>query len=65
MNGWGGKREGAGRPLVGGVPRKPRPIRATDDEWKVIKAFAEIARKDIEKAQKLINTKQALHATAP
>ncbi len=57
MNGWGGKRAGAGRPLVGGVPRKPRPIRATDDEWEVIKAFAEIVRKDIEKAQKLINTK--------
>ena len=54
MNGWGGKREGAGRPLVGGVPRKPRPIRATDEEWDVIKAFAEIARQDIDKARKLV-----------
>jgi len=56
MNGWGGKREGAGRPLVGGVPRKPRPIRATDEEWDVIKAFAEIARQDIEKARDLVKT---------
>ena len=56
MNGWGGKRKGAGRPLVGDVPRKPRPIRATDEEWEVIKAFAAIVRRDIEKARELVKT---------
>lgn len=54
MNGWGGKRKGAGRPLIGGVPRKPRPIRATDDEWELIKEFAKIARLDINKARELV-----------
>ncbi|MBT8800967.1 hypothetical protein ACXO18_02300 [Lactobacillus delbrueckii subsp. bulgaricus] len=34
----GGFREGAGRPKSG---RKVRTIRATDEEWKLIKAYAE------------------------
>ena len=34
----GGYREGAGRPKSG---RKVRTIRATDEEWKLIKAYAE------------------------
>ena len=34
----GGFREGAGRPKSG---RKVHTIRATDEEWKLIKAYAE------------------------
>lgn len=54
MTGWGGKREGAGRPLVGGIPRKPRQARLTDEEWALVKDFIQIAKQDIKKARKLI-----------
>ena len=35
----GGKREGAGRPPCAN-PRKSRPLKANDEEWKIIKDFA-------------------------
>lgn len=37
--GWGGKREGAGRPLTAGERRTLRGLRATDEEWRLIQAF--------------------------
>jgi len=40
----GGKREGAGRPLTAGIPRKQRQTRATDDEWAIINRFAHIVK---------------------
>ena len=40
----GGKREGAGRPLTAGVPRKQRQTRATDDEWELIKRFDKLVK---------------------
>ena len=38
-NGWGGVREGAGRPRTSpdGQLRKQRQTRASDDEWEMIK----------------------------
>ncbi len=42
--GWGGKREGAGRPLTGGAPRKQRQTRATDEEWELIKRFDKLVK---------------------
>ena len=39
---WGGKRPGSGRPVgsKGEIQRKQHQIRATDEEWEQIKAFA-------------------------
>ena len=54
MSGWGGKREGAGRPLIGGVPRKPRQVRATDDEWATIKEFVRLVKAKPKTARKLL-----------
>lgn len=53
---WGGKRAGAGRPLTAGVPRKQRQIRATDEEWEIIRAFAKIAKTDRERAVRMLKT---------
>lgn len=41
-NGWGGKREGAGRrpEAADGTERKMRSLRASDGEWEAIKKFA-------------------------
>ena len=38
-NGWGGKREGAGRrpQAIDGSERKMRSLRASDYEWEIIK----------------------------
>ena len=41
--GWGGKREGAGRPRVEEL-RKMRAMRATDDEWELIQSFAKLVK---------------------
>ena len=41
----GGKREGAGRPLTAGVPRKQRQTRATDEEWELIKRFDKLVKR--------------------
>jgi len=40
----GGTRPGAGRPLVGGEPRKPRAIRLTDAELEQVKEFLKTIR---------------------
>jgi hypothetical protein len=53
----GGARPGAGRkaPIEG--PRKQRQIRATDQEWALIKAFERMVKKgDREAAEKFIET---------
>ena len=42
-NGWGGKREGAGRPRVEEL-RKIRAMRATDTEWELIQRFAKLVK---------------------
>ncbi len=41
-NGWGGKREGAGRRpgAADGTERRMRSMRASDAEWEAIKLFA-------------------------
>ena len=52
----GGKREGAGRPLTAGEPRKQRQIRATDNEWNLIHEFSVIVKKDIKKAKEILAT---------
>lgn len=52
---WGGKREGAGRPLTAGEVRKQRQLRATEKEWKIIKEFSKILKKEPTKANKIIN----------
>lgn len=41
--GRGGKREGAGRPKVEEL-RKQRQLRATDDEWELIRRFSRILK---------------------
>ena len=50
-NNWGGKREGAGRPVgtTKEITRKTRSLRAFDDEWEIIKEFTKIVKKDKEK----------------
>lgn len=53
-NKWGGTREGAGRKKSEN-PRGQHQIRATNDEWEVIKEFAKLTKTDIEKARKLVN----------
>lgn len=59
-SGWGGKRSGAGRPK--GTTKEvsnQRPqhqVRAFDDEWEIIKAFATLVKKDKEKAMELMET---------
>ena len=52
-NGWGGAREGGGRPRLE-VPRKQRQIRATDEEWEIIKSLSAFVKKDIDKARELL-----------
>ena len=48
MNNWGGARKGAGRPVgwrkAKSEMRPQRQLRAHDDEWQIIKAFAEIVK---------------------
>ena len=41
---------------MGGIPRKPRPIRLNDDEWQLVKRFAQLAKQDIEKARRLLES---------
>lgn len=60
-NGWGGKRAGAGRPKgttkVESNQRKQRQVRAHDDEWELIKKYAEIVKKDRARAERMMTTK--------
>ncbi len=55
-NNWGGKRKGAGRPLTAGVVRKQRQLRATDEEWEIIKEFSKILKKDKAHAERMMKT---------
>ncbi len=40
----GGKREGAGRPLTAGEVRKQRQLRASTEEWELIKRFDKLIK---------------------
>nr|DAM14927.1 MAG TPA: hypothetical protein [Caudoviricetes sp.] len=57
-DGRGGKRPGAGRPKGTrkgySIARPQHQVRAYDDEWELIKAFAKIVKKDPEKAAKIL-----------
>ncbi len=44
MNGWGGKREGAGRPKIDNQERKQRQFRLTDEECELLRAFQQILK---------------------
>ena len=54
--GWGGKREGAGRrpKAHDGTERKMRSTRASDEEWELIKEFAQLLKDSPEKAKKAL-----------
>lgn len=55
----GGAREGAGRPKGTTKPegvRKQRQLRAYDEEWKVIKEFSRILKRDPERAARMMET---------
>lgn len=52
----GGAREGAGRPLTGGELRKQRQLRATEEEWQIIREFSQILKKDKERAKRMLET---------
>ena len=51
---WGGRREGAGRPVgtKKAITRKTRSIAAFDDEWEMIRQFSKIVKKDKDTAKK-------------
>lgn len=55
----GGFREGAGRPKSG---RKVHTIRATDEEWKLIKAYSEQVKRmqEVKKQEDLLTKEDAL-----
>lgn len=59
-SGWGGKRKGAGRPKGTtkdvSVQRKQHQVRAFDDEWEMIKEFANIVKKDRARAERMMKT---------
>ncbi len=59
-NNWGGKRKGAGRPKGTtkdvSLIRKQRQVRAFDDEWELIREFANIVKKDRERAERMMKT---------
>ena len=42
--GWGGKRKGAGRKPLADEPQKPHSLRATDEDWLLIKQFEKILK---------------------
>ena len=55
-NTWGGKREGAGRrpKAHDGTERKMRSTRASDEEWELIKEFAQLLKDSPENAKELL-----------
>ena len=59
VSGWGGARQGAGRPRTApdGQLRKQRQTRASDGEWDMIRAFAAIVKKDPARAERMLKTK--------
>lgn len=58
MGTWGGKREGAGRrpAAVDGTERKMRSTRASDEEWELIKSFAQFVKDNPNKAKDVIES---------
>ncbi len=56
-NGWGGKREGAGRRpgAADGTERKMRSLRASDGEWEAIKAFSKFIKDNPEEKDKILD----------
>ena len=58
---WGGRRKNqTGRPKGTTKPegvRKQRQVRAYDDEWELIKKYAEIVKKDRARAERMMTTK--------
>ena len=56
-NGWGGKREGAGRrpQAIDSSERRMRSLRASDYEWEIIKLCAAIIKDNPEKAEKILS----------
>ncbi len=60
VNTHGGKRKGAGRPkgtVKGYSEARPQhQVRAYEEEWRLIKAFAEIAKKDPARAARMLET---------
>lgn len=56
-NGWGGRRANqTGRPKKAEGVRPSCNMRAYPDEWALIKAFAAIAKKDKERAKRILGT---------
>lgn len=56
----GGKREGAGRPKKEGELRKMCSMRATNEEWDLIQAFARILKYgDKDKAKRFVEENQS------
>lgn len=53
-NGWGGAREGAGRPKKVEGARKQHQVRAYDDEWELVRAFIKIMREDKKRAEEFV-----------
>ena len=52
---WGGRRKNqTGRPKKPEGVRKMRSLRASDDEWELIKKFAAMAKDDIDMAANLV-----------
>lgn len=58
-NNWGGKREGAGRPLGwrkgSSDQRKQHQVRAYDDEWELVRRFNKIVRTNKAECQKFLD----------
>lgn len=54
----GGKREGAGRRPAAhdGTERKMRSTRASDEEWELIKCFAQFVKDNPDKAKEFIES---------
>lgn len=53
---WGSKREGAGRrpKAADGTERRMRSTRASDEEWEIIKKFAQLLKDNPQKAKDLL-----------
>ncbi len=57
----GGKREGAGRPLVTGELRKKRQLRASQEEWELILRFDKVVKYGDKQACKKFLDEQEHH----
>ena len=55
----GGKREGAGRPLKAGELRKQRQLRASTEEWELIRKFEKLVKYgDKDACKKFLNEQE-------